>query len=72
MTEINIEHKQRRSIWPWLLGLAALVLALVLFTRDDEPDEAAVRSDSAALYSPGTVGSDTLAPGVRADTGTRR
>jgi hypothetical protein len=67
MTEINIERKQRRSMWPWLLGVALLVL-LVMFLRNrgDDAVTADTRADSAAVNtSTGDVSRDTA-------TGTRR
>jgi hypothetical protein len=61
MTEINIERKERRSIWPWLLA-AALLALLIVFMRNRGPDEtvAGTRADSAAVNtSTGDVSRDT-------------
>ena len=62
MTEINIERKERRSIWPWLLAAALLVL-LIVFLRNRGPDDdtvAGARADSAAVNtSTGDVSRDT-------------
>ena len=61
MSEINIERKERRSIWPWLLAAALLVL-LIVFMRNRGPDDtvAGARADSAAVNtSTGDVSRDT-------------
>ena len=61
MTEINIERKERRSIWPWLLAAVVLVL-LIMFARNRGPDDtvAGARADSAAVNtSTGDVSRDT-------------
>jgi hypothetical protein len=61
MTEINIERKERRSIWPWLVAAVLLVL-LIMFIRNREPDDAVAgaRADSAAVNtSTGDISRDT-------------
>ena len=61
MSEINIERKERRSVWPWLLAAALLVL-LIVFMRNRGPDDtvAGARADSAAVHtSTGDVSRDT-------------
>ena len=65
MTEINIERKEKRSIWPWLVAAVLLVL-VIMFLRNREPDTVAgARADSAAVNtSTGDVSRDT-AGGVR-------
>ena len=62
MTEINIERKERRSIWPWLLGVVLLIL-LFTFMRNRGRDSsvADTRTDSAAVNtSTGDVSRDTV------------
>ena len=62
MTEINIERKQKRAMWPWLLGVALLVLLFVLMRNRGSDDTAAAdtRTDSAAVNtSTGDVSRDT-------------
>jgi len=62
MTEINIERKQKRAMWPWLLGVALLVLLFVLMRNRGSDDTAAAdpRADSAAVNtSTGDVSRDT-------------
>ena len=61
MTEINIERKQKRAMWPWLLAVALLVL-LFVFMRNRGNDTVAgdTRADSAAVNtSTGDVSRDT-------------
>jgi hypothetical protein len=60
VTEINIEKKQR-SIWPWVLGLALLVLLFMLTrNRDDDVVAGDARIDTViADTSAGTVVPDT-------------
>lgn len=61
MTEINIERKQRRSIWPWLIGALLLVLAITLL-RSRGSDDAVVGApaDSAVTRtSTGDVSRDS-------------
>lgn len=65
MTEIKIERKERRSVWPWLLGVAALLLLLFLL-RSRGNDEVAgdTRADSVITNtSTGTVAGDTAGTG---------
>lgn len=58
MAEINIEKKDPSSVWPWLLGLALLLvvgwIAISALGDDDEPvvDQAAMERDGAV----GTAG----------------
>ena len=61
MTEINIERKQKRAMWPWLLGVALLVLLFVLMrNRGNDTTAADTRADSAAVNtSTGDVSRDT-------------
>jgi hypothetical protein len=81
--EIPVEPRRRRNIWPWVFGLLALVLLPLLFMRDNDRDDTAVRSDTAALTdtagrfggrttgtAAGTIAPDTGAA-VRANTRTR-
>ena len=64
MTEINIERKQKRAMWPWLLGVALLVLLFVfLRNRGNNTTTADLRADSAAVNtSTGDVSRDTATP----------
>jgi hypothetical protein len=47
--EIPVEPRRRRSVWPWVLGLLALVLLPFLFLRDRDRDDTAGLSDTAAV-----------------------
>lgn len=61
MTEINIERKDRRSTWRWMVAVALLVL-LIMLMRNRGPDDtvAGARADSAAVNtSTGDVSRDT-------------
>jgi len=63
MTEINIERKEKRAMWPWLLGVLLLVLLFALM-RNRGSDDTAVdtRADSAVTNtSTGDVSRDTAA-----------
>jgi len=60
MAEINIERKERRALWPWLLGIALLVLLFVLMrNRGDDTVAGDTRAD--------TTISNTSAGDVRRD-----
>lgn len=67
MTEINIERKERRSIWPWLLGLAiVLLVAMLLWNRNRDNTVSGVAADSAITNtSTGDVARDTTGGGRR-------
>jgi hypothetical protein len=66
VTEINIERKKGRSIWPWVLGLAVLALLFVLMrNRGDDATAADMRADTVITNtSTGTVAGDSV-PGRR-------
>jgi hypothetical protein len=62
VTEINIERKSGRSIWPWLVGLAVLALLFALLRNRGGDDVTAgdTRADSAITNtSTGAVATDT-------------
>ena len=64
MTEIRVEKKEKRAIWPWLLGLAALALLLFLFRRgDNTPDVAATDTATSVVRA---AGGDVAAAGASA------
>jgi len=63
---VPVQERQRRRIWPWLVGLAALILLPLLFLRGDRRDDGARTTGSAT----GSVVADTAAP--RSDTTARR
>ena len=58
MTEINIERKKGRSIWPWLGGLAVLALLFAL-TRNRGDDVAVGDTRVDTVTSTGTVVPDS-------------
>ena len=62
MAEINIERKERRALWPWLLGIALLVLLFVLMrNRDDDTVAGDTRADTTiSNTSTGDVSRDTV------------
>jgi hypothetical protein len=57
--EIPLQPK-RRSIWPWVLGLLALVLLPLFFMRDREPDTAVVPDTSALVDTSARFGGRTV------------
>jgi hypothetical protein len=61
MAEINIERKERR-LWPWLLGIALLVLLFMLMrNRDDDTVAGDTRADTTITNtSTGDVSRDTV------------
>jgi LPXTG-motif cell wall-anchored protein len=73
VAEIPIQRKERRNIWPLLLGLIVLaaVLWFVFARRSNTSATAAVRTDSAAVAG-GTGTRDSAGGattnGVRADS----
>ena len=67
--EIPIQPKQRRSIWPWVVGLLALLLIPLFFMRDREPDTAVVPDTSSFVDTSARVGARTT--GTAAGTVTR-
>ena len=62
MAEINIERKERRALWPWLLGIALLVLLFVLMrNRGDDAVVGDTRADTTITNtSTGDVSRDTV------------
>jgi len=66
VTEINIERKKGRSIWPWVLGLAVLALLFALTrNRGDDVTAGDTRADTVITNtSTGTVAGDSV-PGRR-------
>lgn len=72
MADIDVE-RERRSIWPWILGLLALLLLIwllvELFDRDREDVAVAPVADTAAMVAPAPViGPDTVGVGVVGNT----
>ena len=64
MAEIPIKHKERRNVWPVVLGLLALVLVLgFLFGRK--------RVDRAGLAADTTSSTTSTSNGAVADTAGR-
>ncbi|HEY7233293.1 MAG TPA: hypothetical protein VH539_04045 [Gemmatimonadaceae bacterium] len=62
MTEIPIQRKHERSPWPWLLGLAALLLiAWYLFAHRTGDRSLSARRDTAVSGGAISSPSDTAA-----------
>jgi hypothetical protein len=71
-SEIPVQPKRRRSVWPWLLGLLALVLLPLLFMRDRRDDTAALSDTAAVVDTTGRFGgrtTGTAAGAIARDTG---
>ncbi len=69
--EVPVEPKRRRSVWPWVIGLLALVLLPFLFMRRDGNETAAVPDTSAFVDTSARLGgrtSGTAAGAIAADT----
>lgn len=76
MADIPIQRREGRNIWPMVIGLLVLAVALwVIFARNTSTDTAAARADSAAVVNSG-VTTDSAAgsaatPPVRTDSAPR-
>lgn len=60
MAEIPIQRKERRGIWPLLIGLVAVAAVLwFVFTRTDTTNTTAARADSSAVTRDSAAGVTT-------------
>jgi hypothetical protein len=69
--ELPVEPKRRRSVWPWVLGLLALVLLPLLLLRRDRDETATIPDTSAFVDTTTRFGgrtTGTAAGAVAADT----
>lgn len=70
MADINVQRKEGRSIWPWIVGLAVLALVVWGVTQmgGDNTPERALFDDTTLQTAPAAETLDTTSNGFRTDT----